>query len=96
MNKKELLKELNTLIPIRHFFKEDKINAYRHVKEVIGPNKKYNDRSICSILACVYLIIKDKESKKLLLEAIWMALRMHKMLMENKKQKLLKGSTHKL
>jgi hypothetical protein len=95
MNKKQILKDLKTLIPIRAFFKEDKIKAFKHIHEVIGPNKKYNDRSICSLLSCVYLIIKDEEAKELLLEAMWMAIRMNRMLLENKKQSFLKGNTHK-
>ena len=83
MNKKEILDSLTSLIPYKKY--ENLGEEAEHIKDVIGPNRKFNDRSICSLLGAIHDITDDPDIKQLALEAIWMSERMHKRI------RLLKG-----
>ena len=65
-----------SLVPYKKY--ENKGDEAEHIKDVIGPDKIYNDRSICSLLGAIVWLTKDPDVKELALEAIWMSERMHK------------------
>tara|TARA_Y100001970_G_C13909920_1_gene687965 strand:+ start:385 stop:693 length:309 start_codon:yes stop_codon:yes gene_type:complete len=83
MNKKEILDSLKSLVPYKKY--ENQGEEANHIKDVIGPSKIFNDRSICSLLSAIHEITDDPDIKELALEAIWMSERMHKRI------RLLKG-----
>ena len=77
MDKKQVLDSLNQLIPYKSYADEDSREQLNHIRDVIGPDRKFNDRSICSLLAAIHELTDDADVKRLALEAIWMSGRMH-------------------
>ena len=75
MNKKQVLDSLQQLIPYKVY--ENTGEEVTHIHDVIGPNRKFNDRSICALLSAIHEITDDADIKRLALEAIWMSGRMH-------------------
>ena len=82
MNKKQVLDSLQQLIPYKEYNKSDE--EIVHIKEVIGPDRTFNDRSICSLISAIHELTDDPTVKELALEAIWMSGRMHKSIREAK------------
>jgi len=79
MNRVDIIADLKKLKEKKSFISKPEFRkiAIDHIKQVIGPERIYSDRSICSLLASAYLMVDDTEVKELLLESIWMALRMN-------------------
>ena len=84
MNKKQVLDNLKQLIPYKKYADEDQQEQLAHIKDVIGPDRKFNDRSICSLLAAIHELTDDADIKQLALEAIWMSSRMHESIRNSK------------
>jgi len=84
MNRKQILDSLASLIPYKKYEGEDQNEQLTHIRDVIGPDRKYNDRSICSLLAAIHEITGDADIKQLALEAIWMSGRMHESIRQSK------------
>ena len=76
MNKKQVLDSLQQLIPYKEYNKSDE--EIVHIKEVIGPDRTFNDRSICSLISAIHELTDDPTIKELALEAICISGRMHK------------------
>jgi hypothetical protein len=77
MDKKQVLDSLDQLIPYKKYEDEDQREQLNHIRDVIGPDRKFNDRSICSLLSAIHELTDDADIKRLALEAIWMSGRMH-------------------
>ena len=77
MNKQQVLDSLQQLIPYKKYDKSGE--EIVHIKEVIGPERTFNDRSICSLISAIHELTDDPIIKELALEAIWMSGRMHKL-----------------
>ena len=86
MNKKQVLDSLKQLIPYKKYADEDQQEQLAHIKDVIGPDRKFNDRSICSLLAAIHELTDDADIKQLALEAIWMSSRMHESIRNSKER----------
>jgi len=84
MNKKQVLDSLKQLIPYKKYADEDQQEQLAHIKDVIGPDRKFNDRSICSLLSAIHELTDDADIKQLALEAIWMSSRMHESIRHSK------------
>jgi len=85
MNKKqEILNSLNQLVPYKSYADEDHREQLNHIQDVIGPNRKFNDRSICAVLSAIHELTDDADIKQLALEAIWMSGRMHESIRDSK------------
>jgi len=84
MNKKQVLDSLKQLIPYKKYADEDQQEQLAHIKDVIGPDRKFNDRSICSLLSAIHELTDDADIKQLALEAIWMSSRMHESIRNSK------------
>ena len=82
MNRKQILDSLASLIPYKKY--ENLGEEAEHIKDVIGPDRKFNDRSICSLLSAIHEITDDPDVKQLALEAIWMSGRMHESIRQSK------------
>jgi hypothetical protein len=82
MNKQQVLDSLQQLIPYKKYNKSGE--EIVHIKEVIGPERTFNDRSICSLISAIHELTDDPIIKELALEAIWMSGRMHKSIREAK------------
>ena len=82
MNKQQVLDSLQQLIPYKKYDKSGE--EIVHIKEVIGPERTFNDRSICSLISAIHELTDDPIIKELALEAIWMSGRMHKSIREAK------------
>lgn len=74
-NKQQILDSLNQLIPYKKY--ENTGEEITHIKQVIGPDRVFNDRSICAVISAIHEITDDPDVKQLALEAIWMSGRMH-------------------
>jgi len=81
-NKQQILERLKQLIPYREYQNEG--HEAVHIADVIGPNRVFNDRSICAVISAIHEITDDPDIKQLALEAIWMSGRMHKSIREAK------------
>jgi len=86
MNKKLVLDSLKQLIPYKKYADEDQQEQLAHIKDVIGPDRKFNDRSICSLLSAIHELTDDADIKQLALEAIWMSSRMHESIRNSKER----------
>ena len=84
MNKKQVLDSLKQLIPYKKYADEDQQEQLAHIKDVIGPDRKFNDRSICAVLSAIHELTDDADIKQLALEAIWMSGRMHESIRDSK------------
>ena len=77
MDKKQVMDSLDQLIPYKKYEDEDQREQLNHIRDVIGPDRKFNDRSICAVLSAIHELTDDADIKRLALEAIWMSGRMH-------------------
>lgn len=84
MNKQQVLDSLKQLIPYKKYEDEDQQEQLNHIQDVIGPDRVFNDRSICAVLSAIHELTDDADIKQLALEAIWMSGRMHESIRHSK------------
>lgn len=84
MNKQQVLDSLKQLIPYKKYEDEDQQEQLNHIQDVIGPDRVFNDRSICAVLSAIHELTDDATIKQLALEAIWMSGRMHESIRHSK------------